>query len=309
MSTVPQNVFVGIDVSVDWLDVAVRPTGAAWRAAQNEEASGGCERLAAAALAVAGLPVAVVNARHVRDFARSQGKLAKTDRLDAAVIAHFGEVQRTPTSAAGSRRGAELAALVTRRRQVVRMRTVELQHRRQAAPVVRRGIDRAIAFYNQELEEIDEDLTRRLRESPLWRECDELLRSVPGVGPALTFTLLAGLPELGALSNKQGRLPGGPGALRARQREVPWGAHLLGRSCGGEGGPLHADGHSDAVQPGDQGVLWAAGESGQAPEGRAHRVHAQAADGPQRHAPAPHSVGPPDGLTSNTVARPSAGES
>ncbi len=112
MSTVPQNVFVGIDVSGDWLDVAVRPTGAAWRAAQNEdaidelvrqfnelrpqlivmEASGGHERLPAAALAAVGLPIAVVNARHVREFARSQGKLAKTDRLDAAVIAHFGEV-------------------------------------------------------------------------------------------------------------------------------------------------------------------------------------------------------------------------
>ena len=112
MPTVPQNVFVGIDVSKDWLDVAVRPTGAAWRAAQDEdglerlvrqldklrprlivmEASGGYERLLAAALAAASLPVAVVNARHVRDFARSQGKLAKTDRLDAAVIAHFGEV-------------------------------------------------------------------------------------------------------------------------------------------------------------------------------------------------------------------------
>ncbi len=223
MSTVPQNVFVGIDVSGDWLDVAVRPTGAAWRAAQNEdaidelvrqfnelrpqlivmEASGGCERLPAAALAVAGLPVAVVNARHVREFARSQGKLAKTDRLDAAVIAHFGEVSELQPQPPVPAEARELAALVTRRRQVVRMRTVELQHRKQAVPVVRRGIDRAIAFYNQELEEIDEDLTRRLRESPLWRERDELLRSVPGVGPALTFTLLAGLPELGALSNKQ----------------------------------------------------------------------------------------------------------
>ena len=128
MPTVPQNVFVGIDVSKDWLDVAVRPTGAAWRAAQDEdglerlvqqldklrprlivmEASGGYERLLAAALASASLPVAVVNARHVRDFARSQGKLAKTDRLDAAVIAHSTSRrgQRTHTSAAGSRRGA-----------------------------------------------------------------------------------------------------------------------------------------------------------------------------------------------------------
>ena len=223
MSTVPQNVFVGIDVSEDWLDVAVRPTGAAWRAAQDEdgveqlvrqlealrpqlivmEASGGHERLPAAALAAAGLPVAVVNARHVRDFARPHGKLAKTDRLDAAVIAHFGEVSELQPQPPVPAEARDLAALVTRRRQLVRMRTVELQHRKQAAPVVRRGIDRTIAFLNQELEEIDEDLTRRLRESPLWRERDELLRSVPGVGPALSFVLLADLPELGALSNKQ----------------------------------------------------------------------------------------------------------
>ena len=223
MPTVPQNVFVGIDVSEDWLDVAVRPTGAAWRAAQDEdglerlvrqldrlrprlivmEASGGYERLLAAALAAVSLPVAVVNARHVRDFARSQGKLAKTDRLDAAVIAHFGEVSELIPQPPVPAEARELAALVTRRRQLVRMRAAEQQHRKQASPVVRHGVDRAIAFFNRELEEIDEDLTRRLRESPLWRERDELLRSVPGVGPALTFVLLADLPELGSLSNKQ----------------------------------------------------------------------------------------------------------
>ena len=329
MSTVPQNVFVGIDVSEDWLDVAVRPTGAAWRAAQDEdgveqlvrqlealrpqlivmEASGGHERLPAAVLAAAGLPVAVVNARHVRDFARSHGKLAKTDRLDAAVIAHFGEVSELQPQPPVPAEARELAALVTRRRQLVRMRTVELQHRKQAAPVVRRGIDRTIAFLNQELEEIDEDLTRRLRESPLWRERDELLRSVPGVGPALSFVLLADLPELGPLSNKQVASLVGLAPFARDSWEVPWSAHLLGRSRGGEGSPLHADGHGNAVQPGDQGVLWTAGQGGQASEGRAHRVHAQAAHGPQRHAPARDSVGPPDGLTSNTVAPPSAGES
>ena len=275
MSTVPQNVFVGIDVSEDWLDVAVRPTGAAWRAAQDEdgleqlvrqlnelrprlivmEASGGYERLLAAALAAASLPVAVVNARHVRDFARSQGKLAKTDRLDAAVIAHFGEVSELIPQPPVPAEARELADLVTRRRQLVRMRAAEQQHRKQASPVVRHGVDRAIAFFNRELEEIDEDLTRRLRESPFWRERDELLRSVPGVGPAAHVRPAGGPAGAGLPQQQAGRLPGGPGALRARQREVPRSAHLLGRPCRGESGPLHANGRSDAMQPGDQGVL------------------------------------------------------
>ena len=164
------------------------------------EASGGYERLIAAALGASGLPIAVVNPRQVRDFARSLGKLAKTDRIDAEVIAHFGQAADVEARPLPSAAALELEALVTRRRQVVRMRVSE-QVRRQALPVVQVRIDRVLALLKQELKEIDDDLSKRLRESP--REQEELLRSVPGVGPTLTFTLVAELPELGTLTRRQ----------------------------------------------------------------------------------------------------------
>ena len=167
------------------------------------EASGGYERLIAAALAAAKLPIAVVNPRQVRDFARSMGQLAKTDRIDAKVIAHFGEAADVEAQSLPSSAALELGALVTRRRQVVRMRAAEQVRRQQALPVVQQRIDRVIALLEQELKEIDDDLSGRLRESPVWREREELLRSVPGVGPTLTVTLVAELPELGSLTRRQ----------------------------------------------------------------------------------------------------------
>ena len=166
-------------------------------------ASGGYERLIAAALAAAKLPIAVVNPRQVRDFARSLGQLAKTDRIDAKVIAHFGEAADVEAQSLPSSAALELEALVTRRRQVVRMRAAEQVRRQQALPVVQQRIDRVIALLEQELKEIDDDLSGRLRESPVWREREELLRSVPGVGPTLTVTLVAELPELGSLTRRQ----------------------------------------------------------------------------------------------------------
>ena len=167
------------------------------------EASGGYERLIAAALGASGLPIAVVNPRQVRDFARSLGKLAKTDRIDAEVIAHFGQAADVEARPLPSAAALELEALVTRRRQVVRMRVSEQVRRQQALPVVQVRIDRVLALLKQELKEIDDDLSKRLRESPVWREQEELLRSVPGVGPTLTFTLVAELPELGTLTRRQ----------------------------------------------------------------------------------------------------------
>ena len=218
-----QEVFVGIDVSKEWFDVAVRPGSECWRGSQDEagvdtlthrlqkmrpslvimEASGGYERLIAAALAAAKLPIAVVNPRQVRDFARSMGQLAKTDRIDAKVIAHFGEAADVEAQSLPSSAALELGALVTRRRQVLRMRAAEQVRRQQALPVVQQRIDRVIALLEQELKEIDDDLSGRLRESPVWREREELLRSVPGVGPTLTVTLVAELPELGSLTRRQ----------------------------------------------------------------------------------------------------------
>ena len=215
--------FIGIDVSKDWVDVAVRSTGDTWRVNQDQEgidalvlrlqslspqcvvmeATGGYEMPLSIALGAAGIPVAVVNPRQVRDFARSQGKLAKTDRIDAAVIAHFGEVSDVVAQPLIPAAARELEALVTRRRQVIQMRTAELQRRQRALPVVQRRIDRVLAILAEELHELDSDLTQRLRESPLWRERENLLRSVPGIGPATIFSLLAGLPELGSLDRRE----------------------------------------------------------------------------------------------------------
>ena len=218
-----KQVFVGIDVSKDWVDVAVRPTGAAWRSTYDEagiealvqrlrnlgprlvvlEATGGYEVPLVVALGTASVPVAVVNPRQVRDFARSLGKLAKRDRLDAAAIAHFGEASGAVAQPLATAEARELEALVARRRQVIQMKVAEQQRRQRALPVVHQRIDRVLTVLEEELGDIDGDLNDRLRQSPLWREREDLLRSVPGVGPALTFTLLASLPELGTLNRRQ----------------------------------------------------------------------------------------------------------
>ena len=220
----PEGVVVGIDVAKGSLDVAVRPSGeqrhlandaagiaevAAWLRAISPqlivaEATGGYEAPLVAELGLAQLPVAVVNPRQVRDFARATGRLAKTDRLDAQVLAHFGEAVRPTPRPLPDEAAQELAALVERRRQVVAMRTAEanrLGTTRVAS--VRARIQAHLAWLEADLAEVDEDLHRRLRASPLWREQDDLLRSVPGIGPVLALTLLAELPELGRLSHGQ----------------------------------------------------------------------------------------------------------
>ena len=215
--------FVGIDVAKDWLDVAVYPKGTAWRVANTEagittlvhtlgrlkpaivvcEATGGYETQLLVAVGTAALPAAAVNPRQVRDFARALGTLAKTDRLDAATIAHFAQAAAIQPQALAPVTARELEALVARRRQLIQMRVAEQQRRERALPVVRRRIERVLALLQAELTDLDSDLTTRLQASPLWRDKEELLKSVPGVGPALTFTLLAELPELGHLGRKQ----------------------------------------------------------------------------------------------------------
>ena len=185
----------------------------------------------------------------------SMGQLAKTDRIDAVVIAHFGEAANVEAQSLPSAAALELEALVTRRRQVVRMRAAEHVRRQQALPVVQRRIDRVIALLDQELKEIDDDLSGRLRESPVWREREELLRSVPGVGPTLTFTLVAELPELGSLTRRQIAALVGGCATRPRQWQDEGHAHLLGRESERPRRPLHADARRSAVQPGTECVL------------------------------------------------------
>jgi len=167
------------------------------------EASGGYETLVVQALASAKLPVVVVNARQVRQFAQATGRLAKTDRIDADVIAHFGEAVQPAIRPLPDDAHRQLEALVSRRRQLVEMRADELKRKQTAPPVVHPNLDAVIEFLTKQIDDIDGDLQVLVRSSPAWREADDLLQSVPGVGPVLAITLTALLPELGTLSRKQ----------------------------------------------------------------------------------------------------------
>ena len=221
MST--EQTHVGIDVSKGRLDVVLRPSGEYLGASNDErgiaslvarlkeaspvlvvlEATGGLEQPTAAALALAGVPVAVVNPRQVRDFAKAVGRLAKTDRIDAAVLAHFAEAVRPEPRPLADEDTRELHALVLRRRQILDMITAEGNRARTAPKAVKRRIEAHVRWLRKELEHANEDLERAVRESPVWREKDDLLRSVPGVGPTLSATLLAELPELEHLDRRK----------------------------------------------------------------------------------------------------------
>ena len=214
---------IGIDVSKDRLDLAWRPTGERWTAPNTErgiraicrrlrtpaptlivlEATGGLELPLTGALAAAGLPVVVVNPRQIRDFAKATGRLAKTDALDAAVLAQFAEAVRPPVRPLPDAATQALSALLLRRRQLIGMRTAE-QNRLGSSPApMRKGIRAHITWMEGRLADLDEELATTIRESPLWREKDDLLQSTPGVGPVLALTLLASLPELGTLTRQQ----------------------------------------------------------------------------------------------------------
>ena len=170
------------------------------------EATGGYELLAVAALAAAALPVVVVTPRQVRDFARATGQLAKTDRIDAEILARFADVVRPKVRIIPDAAAHELDALLTRRRQLLEMLQAERNRVGQVFGTgkkqVRKSLKAHIEFLERELHTTDTDLGKMVRESPVWRERDELLRSVPGVGPVLSRTLLADLPELGRLSRR-----------------------------------------------------------------------------------------------------------
>jgi transposase len=217
------TVWIGIDVAQAHVDVAVRPSGEQWRCATEDaalaalaerlaglqptrvvlEATGGLELRVVGALVAAGLPVAVVNPRQVRDFAKATGRWAKTDALDAQVLAHFAEAVQPPVRAVPDAQAQELQALLARRRQLVEMLTAEKNRRRQAVPRVRAQLDEHIAWLEQRLRGLDRELDGLVRASPVWRATEALLRSVPGVGPGLSRTLLASLPELGTLDRKR----------------------------------------------------------------------------------------------------------
>jgi transposase len=214
--------YIGIDVAKDWLDIAARG-GTPWRARNDEggiaevverlgasspeviilEATGGYEMPLVGALTAATLPAVVVNPRQVRAFAKAIGRLAKTDAIDAQVLAHFGEAVQPKVRLLPDATAQGLSAIVNRRRQLIEMVTAEKNRLRTANHAVRRNIKRHIAWLEQQIVELDQELAQQVRSSPAWRERDDLLQSVPGIGPVSSFTLLAQLPELGRLSGKE----------------------------------------------------------------------------------------------------------
>jgi len=214
---------VGIDVSKSRLDVAVRPTSEQFSVANDEaghkelrkrlakinperivlEPTGGYESRIVQVLLAAKLPVVVVNARQVRNFAQALGRLAKTDRIDADVLAHFGEAIRPEIRAFPDTDLLELEALVNRRRQLVDMRAGEVKRKQTAPTTVHANIDELIEFLDKQVADIDDELQKLIKRTPAWREADELLQSVPGVGPVLSSTLTALVPELGKLNRKE----------------------------------------------------------------------------------------------------------
>jgi transposase len=215
--------FIGIDVAKAQLEFACRPTGETGTVANDEpgigelvarcrmlaptllvcEATGGYEAALVAALATAGLPVVIANPRQVRDFAKATGQLAKTDALDAQVLALFAERVRPAPRPLPDEAVEALDALLTRRRQLVEMLTAERNRLLIARPAVRRDLQQHIRFLGRRLREADDDLHTAVKASPLWRVKDDLLPSVPGVGRVVSLTLLAELPELGRLSHKE----------------------------------------------------------------------------------------------------------
>ena len=219
----PTSLSVGIDVSQATLDVGVYPTAEQWQLANDGrgisqlvdrlqqlapdrivlEATGGYELAALATLASAGLPVVAVNPRQVRDFARATGRLAKTDALDAQVLAQFGAAVQPPLRALPDAATRELSALLARRRQLVEMRTAESNRLLTAHERVQPSIRELVHFLDKRISELDRELRDRLRASPVWRAKENLLRSIPGVGPVLSATLLADVPELGSVGHKQ----------------------------------------------------------------------------------------------------------
>ena len=247
--------FVGIDVAKATLDIALRPSAQTWQVIYDDphveafvtqlnelsptlivvEATGGLERSLVAALVAARLPVIVINPRQARDFAKATGRLAKTDGIDAQVLAHYGEAIRPSFRPLPDADTQQLRALVDRRRQLVDMMTAE-QSRLNTSPArVRDSIEAHLAWLQQQLASLDDDLDDMLQSSPIWRERDDMLQSTPGVGPVLSRTLMSQLPELGDLNRKEiaalvGVAPFNRDSGTWRGRRTIWGGRAAVRS-------------------------------------------------------------------------------
>jgi transposase len=247
--------FVGIDVSKATLDVAVRPSGERWSVATEEaqvreltkaivklaptlivvEATGGMQTLVVAELAAAGLPVAVVNPRQARDFAKATGRLAKTDSIDADILANFGQAIRPEVRELKDEQAQLLSALMSRRRQIVDMLTAEKNRLAAAPKPVRQEIRKHIDWLEGRLKAMDGQISDTIKENPAWREKDLILRSVPGVGPVLSLSLLAGVPELGRLDRQKlsalvGVAPLNDDSGKHRGRRRVWGGRAQVRA-------------------------------------------------------------------------------
>lgn len=308
--------FVGIDVSQDWLDVHVLPSGESFRIGNADagiaelrerlarssperialEATGGLERLAVAALAGAGLPVVVVNPAQVRAFADALGKRARTDPIDAAVIPAFTAAVRPELRPLPDEATRALTDLVARRRQIIQMIVAEENRLRAAGSrQALKSIRRLLAALKRELEVIDADIDAHIRKSPLWRVRETLLVSMPGIGPTVARTLLAELPELAARSL---RSPGWP--LFTRQSGKWRGKSFIGD---GRSSVRAARGHSPQSRP--QGIPRPSRCRREGQNRCRRRNHAQTAHNPQRHDPEPKTMG--NRLTAKTVALPARG--
>ena len=252
-----ERMFVGIDVAKDRLDVHVRPSGEAFAVARDGkgldelvarlrerdvalivlEATGGFETTVTAALCAVGLPLMVANPRQVRDFARATGKLAKTDAIDAAVIAHFADAVRPEPRPVPDAEARALGELLTRRRQIVEMMTAERNRRKRLADRrMIKSIDRLLKALQRELSDLEEALDDTIRGTPAWRETEDLLKSVPGVGDVTARVLIAHLPELGTLDRKKiaalvGVAPFNRDSGTLRGKRTIWGGHANVRAA------------------------------------------------------------------------------
>ena len=297
-----QAVYVGIDVSKATLDVAVEPTHARWQVANDEsgirqlvdrlgqiqpdrivlEATGGYEVSALAALGCANLPAVAVNPRQVRHFAKAMGRLAKTDRLDAHVLAQFATAVKPELRPLPDAATQELAGLLARRRELIEIRTAEANRLSMAIDQVRPEIREHMRWLDNRIAQHDRDLHDRLRASPLWRDKDDLLRSIPGVGPVLTMTLLAEVPEIGSLSHRKLAAVVGVAPFnvdsgkRTGERHI-WGGRATVRATLYMAACTAAR-HNPVIR-----ALYQRPRCRQAQEGRPGRVYAQTAHHLQRH--------------------------
>jgi transposase len=329
-------VFVGIDVAQATLEVAVRPTGDAWQTTNDDAAFGQLlERIqtlkpslivleatgkmhvpvvaalaaaklpVVAALAAAKLPVVAVNPRQARDFAKATGKLARTDRIDAQVLAHFAEAVRPEVRPLPDAATQELAMLVARRRQLLEMRVAEQNRSRGTPARIRAQIREHVEWLNHQIDELDDEIGQRVRSSPAWRERDDLYRSTPGVGPVLSATLSADLPELGSVSHKQiaalvGLAPFNQDSGKKRGQRVIWGGRASVRAAHYVA-TLVATRRNPVIRAFYQRL----NRHAQTEEARAYCLHAEPARAPQRHGPTSDFVvcpGYSQRLTTKTVA-------